>query len=564
VKRVEVAPGLSFPAAELATEVVASLGNRGGGKSNGAAVIVEGLLRADIPVVVLDYVGIWPSLRLRADGKTPSDHAIPILGGPHGDVALTASAGTVVAEALAERHSSAVLDVSGFSKGDRSRFAADFAEAFFRAKKRHPGPVQLVLEEAQRFIPQKLFHGLERMLGAFQEVAEVGRNYGIGLHLISQRPQKIDKDVLNLADTLFAYRTIGVLERKAVAEWVQEKGAEGRQSVHDELPGLARGQAVVWCPSRQLYGTYQVRKKSTYDAGATPLESRSSMKPRPLDIGELEVAMASVVEEAKASDPRALREEVARLRRELDDVKVVVAPTVSVGELDSLRSKVVNLSDVVRELELGSAAQLKKVGEVVAACFEEVDALRGAARSTEGAREPRRAHPSTEASAARTHSVAPAVPVVGALSKCAAAILTVLARRGKASASQLAVLSGYSVKSSGFGIALRYLLVVGFATRPGAAYAVTEAGRLRAGEGGPPQGGEALVQHWLGRLSTCESALLRVLLRERKISREELARESGYSPLSSGFSGAISSLLSLELARSPEPGILELSEEWNS
>ena len=163
-------------------------------------------------------------------------------------------------------------------------------------------------------------------------------------------------------------------------------------------------------------------------------------------------------------------------------MKVVVAPAVSVGELDSLRSKVVNLSDVVRELELGSAAQLKKVGEVVAACFEEVDALRGAARSTEGAREPRRAHPSTEASAARTHSVAPAVPVVGALSKCAAAILTVLARRGKASASQLAVLSGYSVKSSGFGIALRYLLVVGFATRPGAAYAVTEVGRLRAGE----------------------------------------------------------------------------------
>ena len=470
----------------------------------------------------------------------------------------------MVAEALAERHSSAVLDVSGFSKGDRCRFAADFAEAFFRAKKRHPGPVQLVLEESQRFIPQKLFHGLERMLGAFQEVAEVGRNYGIGLHLISQRPQKIDKDVLNLADTLFAYRTIGVLERKAVAEWVQEKGAEGRQSVHDELPGLARGQAVVWCPSRQLYGTYQVRKKSTYDAGATPLESRSSMKPRPLDIGELEVAMASVVEEAKASDPRALREEVARLRRELDDVRVVVAPAVSVGELDSLRSKVANLSDVVRELEVGSAAQLKKVGEVVAACFEEVDALRGMARSADGAREPRRAHPSTGVSAAHARGVAPAapaVPVTDSLSKCAAAILTVLARRGKASASQLAVLSGYSVKSSGFGIALHDLRVAGFATHSGAAYEVTEAGRKLAGEVGPPQGGQALAQHWLERLSTCEGTLLRVLLRVGKISREELARESRYSSRSSGFGCAISSLLSLGLARSPEPGILELSEE---
>ena len=153
------------------------------------------------------------------------------------------------------------------------------------------------------------------------------------------------------------------------------------------------------------------------------------------------------------------------------------------------------------------------------------------------------------------------MPVTDSLSKCAAAILTVLARRGKASASQLAVLSGYSVKSSGFGIALHDLRVAGFATHSGAAYEVTEAGRKRAGEVGPPQGGQALAQHWLERLSTCEGTLLRVLLRVGKISREELARESRYSSRSSGFGCAISSLLSLGLARSPEPGILELSEE---
>lgn len=39
-KTVSMARGLSFPAAEFATEVVASLGMRGGGKSNGAAVII--------------------------------------------------------------------------------------------------------------------------------------------------------------------------------------------------------------------------------------------------------------------------------------------------------------------------------------------------------------------------------------------------------------------------------------------------------------------------------------------------------------------------------------------
>lgn len=194
-RAVRLAPGLSFSAAELATEVIASLGNRGGGKSNGAVVVAEELLAAGVPVVVLDHVGIWFALRLLADGKTPSPHQIPVLGGEHGDIGLVPTAGSTVAEALAERQSSAVLDVSSFSKTDRCRFAADFAESFFRAKKRHPGPVQLVLEEAQRYVPQKLFTGQERMLGAFEEIAEVGRNYGVGLHLISQRPQKINKDV---------------------------------------------------------------------------------------------------------------------------------------------------------------------------------------------------------------------------------------------------------------------------------------------------------------------------------------------------------------------------------
>ncbi len=41
--QIELAPKLRFEAAEIATEVVASLGARGGGKSNGAAVMVEAL-----------------------------------------------------------------------------------------------------------------------------------------------------------------------------------------------------------------------------------------------------------------------------------------------------------------------------------------------------------------------------------------------------------------------------------------------------------------------------------------------------------------------------------------
>jgi hypothetical protein len=317
VKEIKLAPGLCFPAAEFATEVVASLGNRGGGKSNGAAVVAEGLLDAGVQTIVLDYVGLWFSLRLEPDGKTPSRFQIPVLGGPHGDIGLSPTAGAMVAEALAERHSSAVLDISNFSKQERMRFGTDFPEAFFRAKKKHPGPVQILLEESQRFCPQRVQPEQARMLGAWEEIGEVGRNYGIGLHLISQRPQKINKDILNLADTVMGYRTMGVLERKAIGEWVQEKGADGRKEVQDELPTLERGQAIVWCPSRRIFGRFAIRKKSTYDAGATPLAARADVVTKPLDLGALETAMGKAAEDAKANDPTRLRAEIAKLRGEL-------------------------------------------------------------------------------------------------------------------------------------------------------------------------------------------------------------------------------------------------------
>lgn len=360
MKTVHLARGLTLPAAELATEVVASLGQRGSGKSNGAGVIAEGLLEAGIQVIVLDHVGIWFSLRLDETGKHPSPYQIPVLGGQHGDIALVASTGAVVAEALARSGSSAVLDVSTFSKGDRCRFAADFAESFFAAKKLHPGPVQILLEEAQRYVPQKLFagQGLERMLGAFEEIAEVGRNYGVGLHLISQRPQKINKDVLNLADTVLAYRANGVLERKAISEWVQEKGAEGRKEMHDELPGLARGTAIVWSPNRSIYGRYAIDKKTTYDAGATPTHARAAVKTKRLDLESLESVMGKAVEEAKMNDPRALKARIAELEHA---AKLTPAPAPVI--LKSGKTKTVTVS-VFRESDLKRIERLaEKLGK---------------------------------------------------------------------------------------------------------------------------------------------------------------------------------------------------------
>ena len=565
---IRLAPGLEFDAAELATEVVASLGNRGGGKSNGAALMTEGLLEASIPSIVLDYVGIWFSLRLMPDGKTPSAHQIPVLGGAHGDIGLAPTAGAVVAEALAERQSSAVLDLSAFSKGDRCRFAADFAEAFFRSKKRHPGPVQLVLEEAQRFVPQRFFSGQERMLGAFEEIAEVGRNYGVGMHLISQRPQKISKDVLNLADTVLAYRTNGLLERKAIGEWVQEKGALGREEMRDELPGLDRGQAIVWCPVRKVYGHFAIRKKATYDAGATPMRARTSVQTRPLDLGALEAAMGKVVQEAKANDPRELKAEVARLRRELE----------SKHPAETVREVRVSIPVVPPEWQKAVAETLKTIKAADVEAGKNAENFRSllaeASSRLERCREisaelPKRAasvatHPDLPPhgqSPARSHEAA--IGGDAKLSKCAKTILAVLVQHDfPIDVTQLGVRSLYSRTSGGFANALSELRVSQLMVGRGDRLQATEAGRRVMGEVGEPLTGRELLDRWMARLGKCEAALLAAVCSAKTISRYDLAEATHYSATSGGFANALSVLRVRGLIHGPNGGGLEIADAF--
>lgn len=593
MKMVKLADGLSFPAAELATQVVAALGMRGSGKSNAMTVIVEGLLIARIQVLVLDYVGIWVGLRLAPDGKKASGHEIAILGGRHGDIGLLPTAGALVARALAESGASAVLDVSAFTKGDRARFATDFAEALFIAKKQHPGPTFLVLEEAQRFIPQKLYsgQGQERMLGAFEEIAEVGRNYGLGLGLISQRPQKLAKDVLNLTELLLAFQTNGVLERKAIADWVQEKDAPGRKEVAEELPGLQRGQALVWSPSWQsVYGKYHLHKKTTYDAGATPLAARAQVATKPLKLPELEGAMAAVAQEVKANDPRELKAEVAKLRKELAQAlgrpgKAGPAPTATT---------VIQVPAEMRQMvtALGARAarfvhQADRLLPVVRAMSEEggelLESFAGLTALAKAKPAPGSANGKQSSSATPSvHWVANAnarfqqkheaprgkssdvAADVKDLSRAARALLVAIAQfGGEANDAQMSIASGYSVTSSSFANAKGELRTAGLVEYAGDARRLTEAGRAATAEVPPLPSGQELVDFWAGgtKLGKAERSFIQALWKAGKpLSKEQLSEATGYSITSSSFANALGALRGGRLIEGQHGGDIGLAE----
>ena len=266
------------------------VGKRGSGKSYAAAVLGESLLDLGSRVIVLDPVGIWWGLRFRSDGKTGA-YEIPVLGGVRGDLELTPESGALVAGALAKSGSSAVLDVSLMRKSGQRTFARALLEELLHLQRREAQPMHVVLEEAQRWAPQRVVRGCEPLLGAAEDLIKLGRNFGIGATLISQRPQSVHKDVLSQTEMLVAFQITEPHARRAVDDWVTEQGAE----LVRDLPKLAVGDCYVWSPGwLRLHRRSRFRERKTFDASKTPTmgaRGRSAKALPKLDLGKLESAL---------------------------------------------------------------------------------------------------------------------------------------------------------------------------------------------------------------------------------------------------------------------------------
>ena len=331
--KLRIADDLSLPLS-VVTEVVGFLGRRGQGKGSAAQRLAEEMYTAHAQFVAIDPVGIWYGVRLAEDGKSAGLKEVRVFGGLHGDIPLEPTAGKLIADIIVDHGISAVLDVSQFeSDAAKARFAADFADRFYFRKKASPSAVHIFLEEAQEFVPQNPQKDEPRMLHAFTRMAKIGRNFGIGMSLISLRPQEVNKKVMNLTEVLFVFQLTGPHERKAVEGWIAEKGID--EDISAELPKLQPRHPHVWSPA--LLNTSRVVRisdKWTFDASSTPTVGRGAVVRDlpPIDIAALEKEMAATIERAKADDPKELRKRIAELEREAKKVKpapTVAAPSVS-------------------------------------------------------------------------------------------------------------------------------------------------------------------------------------------------------------------------------------------
>src|SRR5437588_7965296 len=123
-------------------------------------------------------------------------------------------------------------------------------------------PVFTLLEEAHRFAPAGQTVVSTNIL---KQILSEGRKFGVGIGLITQRPGKLDQDVLSQCMTQIIMRIVNPVDQDTVAKSVE--GA-GRQLLQ-ELPALTKGQAVISGVAVNTPVMCRVRERITRHGGET-------------------------------------------------------------------------------------------------------------------------------------------------------------------------------------------------------------------------------------------------------------------------------------------------------
>ncbi|NEP16110.1 MAG: ATP-binding protein [Leptolyngbya sp. SIO4C1] len=125
-----------------------------------------------------------------------------------------------------------------------------------------PYPVFTLIEEAHRFAPAK---EPSRCKAILRTILSEGRKFGLGVGLITQRPGKLDSDVLSQCMSQFLMRIVNPVDQESLKYGVEAAGRD----LLKELPALTKGQVIISGACVNTPVLCQVRTRLTQHGGET-------------------------------------------------------------------------------------------------------------------------------------------------------------------------------------------------------------------------------------------------------------------------------------------------------
>jgi uncharacterized protein len=330
----------------------AVLGRRGAGKSGTGRKMLEHELDAGHRCGVIDPKGDWYGIRATKEGK-PSRFPVVVFGGAHADVEIDDKMGAQLGTVLASSSSSFILDLSAFSVAGMRRFMSAFAEAFFLINRQ---PITLFVDEADQLAPQRVPAEAARLLHHMESLIRQGRQRGIFMWMLTQRPAVLNKNLLSQAETLIAMQMTGPHDRKAIREWMDAHDPVMAADVETQLAKLKVGEAFAWVPGANFLERVQFPLFETYDSGRTPKHGEvvGNVKLKPLDVGDLKSLLSTGEDE---------RDELALARAALSEANDLLteerrAHRQTRAELSSINARENKLLDILVAIQMRVGAAI--------------------------------------------------------------------------------------------------------------------------------------------------------------------------------------------------------------
>lgn len=544
---------------------VAVLGKTGSGKTSTAKLCIEQVVARGSRVCVLDPIkSDWWGMTSSADGKKPG---LPfhILGGPRGHVPLHASAGKAIAEIVASGALPlSIIDMADFEPGGQQRFFVDFAPALLRKMR---GVVYLVVEEAHLFAPKER-SGLDKenmSIHWAKTLATAGRSKGIRLILLSQRVQALHNALLGSCETLIAHRLSAPADQDPVLKWLKANASAGiLEMVSAQLSSLKTGAGWVCSGEAKIFQRFDFPRIHTYDNTATPTGDGDvqDVMQAPVDAEKLKAIVGEAVKEAEANDPKLLRAEIAKLKREVGHPQMDRDALVQAEQRGYTRGREEGFDAGKRGALGGMQPVVDRLATLASGITETIEGFQADVRRLAAAHPPVERRPIPAPDQRRAAPMRQPSGPGAALPKAERLVLTALAQypQGRSKV-QVGVLTGYAHSGGGFNNAIGALRSAGRIEGSTDRLTITQPGLDALGAFDPLPSGRALLDYWLAQLGKAERKALEALAGAypRSLSKSQVANFAGYEADGGGFNNALGKLRSLELITGR--GELRASEE---
>ncbi|MEF8879385.1 MAG: DUF87 domain-containing protein [Candidatus Thermoplasmatota archaeon] len=180
-------------------------------------------------------------------------------------------------EDIVKKGKCSVINMKGVPPDVQSVVVARLTQELFgKRKSGKVPPFLMVVEEAHNYCPERGY-GNSVSSGMLRTVASEGRKFGMGLCVVSQRPAKVDKNVISQCNTHMILKVTNPNDLKAIIQSVE--GLTTKTS--KEIQRLPIGVALVSGTTLQQPVMAEIRTRETQHGGKSVGISKSGRRKTP-------------------------------------------------------------------------------------------------------------------------------------------------------------------------------------------------------------------------------------------------------------------------------------------